>query len=293
MVYSVRHRSFRKVRLLRDAAALLAVLCSPAAAHAAQTSAVIVTRNAGLVTMVAHADPIVQFVMVLLLLASLATWTIWIVKSLDLTQAKRRLARDIVILRAAQNFQQAATTSYWATVEMVRTAQAELHSGGPAPSPRALEGIEERVAVQLPIIESRAIHQTLSGTNLLASIGATAPFVGLTGTVWGIMNSFLGIAQSHATSLAVVAPGIAEALLATAMGLAAAIPAVLIYNAMSRSIAGYRRSLAEAASFTLCVLSREIDRCAPQTTSSAATHLGGLSEDARISVIHPIEAGRA
>lgn len=293
MVHNLRHRSFRKVRLLRDASVLCAVLCSATTAHATQTSAVIVTRNAGLVAMVAHADPIVQFVMALLLLASLATWTIWIVRSLDLTQAKRRLARDITTLRTAQDFRQAAAASYWATAEMVHTAQTELRSGGPTPSHRALEGIEERVAVQLPIIESRAIHQTLSGTNLLASIGATAPFVGLAGTVWGIMNSFLGIAQSHATSLAVVAPGIAEALLATAMGLAAAIPAVLIYNVMSRSIAGYRRSLMEAASLTLCVLSREIDRCTPQTTSSTAAHRGGLLDDARVSVIPSIEAGRA
>jgi biopolymer transport protein ExbB len=80
----------------------------------------------------------------------------------------------------------------------------------------------------------------LRGTGVLATIGATAPFVGLFGTVWGIMNSFIGISKSHTTNLAVVAPGIAEALLATAFGLAAAIPAVVIYNVFARSIAGYR-----------------------------------------------------
>ena len=80
----------------------------------------------------------------------------------------------------------------------------------------------------------------IRGTGVLATIGATAPFVGLFGTVWGIMNSFIGISKSHTTNLAVVAPGIAEALLATAIGLVAAIPAVVIYNVFARSIAGYR-----------------------------------------------------
>ena len=80
----------------------------------------------------------------------------------------------------------------------------------------------------------------LKGTGVLATIGATAPFVGLFGTVWGIMNTFIGISRSQTTNLAVVAPGIAEALLATACGLAAAIPAVVIYNHFSRRIAGYR-----------------------------------------------------
>ena len=80
----------------------------------------------------------------------------------------------------------------------------------------------------------------IRGTGILATIGATAPFVGLFGTVWGIMNSFIGISKPHTTNLAVVAPGIAEALLATALGLVAAIPAVVIYNMFSRSIAGYR-----------------------------------------------------
>ena len=78
------------------------------------------------------------------------------------------------------------------------------------------------------------------GTGVLATIGSTAPFVGLFGTVWGIMNAFIGISQAQTTNLAVVAPGIAEALLATAIGLVAAIPAVVIYNVFARSIAGYR-----------------------------------------------------
>jgi biopolymer transport protein ExbB len=98
------------------------------------------------------------------------------------------------------------------------------------------------------------------GIGLLATIGSTAPFVGLFGTVWGIMNSFIGISQSQTTNLAVVAPGIAEALLATATGLIAAIPAVVIYNVFARAIAGYRASLGDLSAAILRMVSRELDR---------------------------------
>ena len=94
---------------------------------------------------------------------------------------------------------------------------------------------------------------------MLATIGATAPFVGLFGTVWGIMNSFIGISESQTTNLAVVAPGIAEALLATALGLVAAIPAVVIYNVFARSTAGYRALLADAAAGVERLVSRDLD----------------------------------
>src|SRR5208282_1650595 len=97
-------------------------------------------------------------------------------------------------------------------------------------------------------IEMAVGRKISRGTGVLATIGSTAPFVGLFGTVWGIMNSFVGISQSHTTNLAVVAPGIAQALLATAIGLVAAIPAVVIYNVFARSIAGYRALLADASS---------------------------------------------
>src|SRR5262249_60286500 len=102
-------------------------------------------------------------------------------------------------------------------------------------------------------------------TGVLATIGATAPFVGLAGTVWGIMNSFIGISKSHTTNLAVVAPGIAEALLATAFGLAAAIPAVGIYNVFARSIAGYRAGLGDAAAEGLRLLRPGLRRAARRT----------------------------
>jgi len=123
-------------------------------------------------------------------------------------------------------------------------------------------------ASRLERIEAAAGRQMIRGTGILATIGATAPFVGLFGTVWGIMNSFIGISKQHTTNLAVVAPGIAEALLATALGLVAAIPAVVMYNLFSRWIAGYRALHADAAAEILRIVSRDLDRGAFEHRSS-------------------------
>ena len=122
------------------------------------------------------------------------------------------------------------------------------------------EGIKERASTLVSRIEARAGRQMSRGTGMLATIGATAPFIGLFGTVWGIMNSFIGISKTNTTNLAVVAPGIAEALLATAIGLVAAIPAVVIYNIFSRSIASYRATLGDGAAEVMRHLSRDLDR---------------------------------
>ena len=131
-------------------------------------------------------------------------------------------------------------------------------------------GIKERVASRLHRLEVAAGRRMARGTGVLATIGSTAPFVGLFGTVWGIMNSFIGISQSQTTNLAVVAPGIAEALLATATGLIAAIPAVVIYNIFARSIGAYRASLADLSAAIQRLVSRELDRRGGTHTAAAA-----------------------
>jgi len=229
--------------------------------HAAGSSQPVVTvRNDGILQIIAHADPIVKAVMLLLVAASIASWALWIVKGIELRRAQAGLRNDIGALAGAASLRDRRDVHDRSTVEMLDMASAELERAGATPSHRMLEGVEERVAVQLPIVEARAIQRILWGTNLLASIGAISPFVGLAGTVWGIMNSFLSISRTHATSLAVVAPGIAEALIATAMGLAAAIPAVLIYNSLTRSIACYRRMLSEVSVLVACIMSREAER---------------------------------
>jgi biopolymer transport protein ExbB len=124
-------------------------------------------------------------------------------------------------------------------------------------------GIKERASSVLMRIEAGSARRMSSGTSVLANIGSTAPFVGLFGTVWGIMNSFISIAESQTTNLAVVAPGIAEALLATAIGLVAAIPAVIFYNVITRSLGGYKVMLGDASALVERTLSRDLDARRP------------------------------
>ena len=219
----------------------------------------LVAKNLTVTNMISEADPLVKAVMALLLLASLATWTILIAKANELSAAKRKLRADLRLMEDAPSMPDAGDVKYSATAAMINLARREMQRGGDLRSAAAVEGIKERVTARLSVVETNAVQSILTGVNILASIGATSPFIGLAGTVWGIMNSFIGISKAHATNLAVVAPGIAEALLATAMGLMAAIPAVLIYNALARSIAGYRRMIGEVAVLTACALSRELE----------------------------------
>jgi biopolymer transport protein ExbB len=118
---------------------------------------------------------------------------------------------------------------------------------------------QARLELRLDRIEAGALRRLRSGAGLLASIGSVGPFVGLFGTVFGIMNSFVAIAATKTTNLSVVAPGIAEALLATGIGLVAAIPAVLLYNALLRRVAAFRHALADARTDLLLRFSREMD----------------------------------
>ena len=133
------------------------------------------------------------------------------------------------------------------------------------------EGIKERTGFRLERRVAAAGRHMGRGNGFLATIGASSPFVGLFGTVWGIMNSFIGIAQSQTTNLAVVAPGIAEALLATAIGLVAAIPAVVIYNVFARVIGGYKASLGDVAAQVLLLQSRDLDLAASSQSRPVRT----------------------
>ena len=208
------------------------------------------------------ADIVVKAVMIGLAFASLVTWTVWLAKGLELLGAKRRAASAVRRLGEAEGLAQAARdidrgwTRRGPVAELVQAAMRETALSANL----SAEGIKERAAIALSRIEARAGRNMTRGTGLLATIGATAPFVGLFGTVWGIMNSFIGISQTKTTNLAVVAPGIAEALLATAIGLVAAIPAVIIYNVFARSIAGYRAVLSDASAEVLQHLSRDLAR---------------------------------
>ena len=206
------------------------------------------------------ADVVVKAVMVGLAFASVLTWTIWFAKAIELMKARRRMRAEIMTLAQVRSWGEVGARTNErsnGTAALLRAADAELRLSADAMSP---EGVKERIASRLERLEAAAGRQMIRGTGILATIGATAPFVGLFGTVWGIMNSFIGISKSHTTNLAVVAPGIAEALLATALGLVAAIPAVVMYNMFSRWIAGYRALHADAAAEILRIISRDLDR---------------------------------
>jgi biopolymer transport protein ExbB len=206
------------------------------------------------------ADPLVKAVLIGLAFASVVTWTVWLTKTIELVLATRREREALRSLASMQRLagaaeHLAATKSPVGEFLDAAGTEVRLSAGG-----TDREGIKERVASRLERIEAACGRRIMRGTGVLATIGATAPFVGLFGTVWGIMNSFIGIAREHTTNLAVVAPGIAEALLATAFGLAAAIPAVVIYNMFARSIAGYRALLGDASAEVLRLVSRDLDR---------------------------------
>jgi biopolymer transport protein ExbB len=208
------------------------------------------------------ADWVVKGVMLGLAFASLVTWTVWLAKTLELAGARARAARTLKTIRSSRTLSEAvnaAGSRGGPAAHMLRAAAEEMELSEAALDHVHGEGVKERVGSALSRIEAYAGRRMSRGTGVLATIGSTAPFVGLFGTVWGIMNSFIGISQSNTTNLAVVAPGIAEALLATAIGLVAAIPAVVIYNVFARSITGYRQLLADAAAGVERLVSRDLD----------------------------------
>jgi biopolymer transport protein ExbB len=208
-----------------------------------------------------HADVVVKAVMIGLAFASLVTWTVWLGKSLELHAARRAVREGLRVLGNSATLAQAheqLRSGVSPVAQLMQAAAAEFRASANLRG----EGLKERIAWQLERIEIAAGRKTSRGTGVLATIGATAPFVGLFGTVWGIMDSFIGISKAHTTNLAVVAPGIAEALLATALGLVAAIPAVMIYNALARSTAHYRALIGDASAQMMKLVSRDLDRAA-------------------------------
>ena len=211
-------------------------------------------------SMFKSADVLVKAVMIGLAFASLVTWTIFIAKMLELTVVQRKLRSALVKIADARSLAEAqfalgARGSVLSALLAAAMREARLSAGISSDA-----GIKERAASSFAEIVRAEARRVRLGMGLLATIGATSPFVGLFGTVWGIMNSFIGISKSQTTNLAVVAPGIAEALLATAIGLVAAIPAVIIYNHFSRVTKGYLELVSRASGAAGRLLSRDLDR---------------------------------
>jgi biopolymer transport protein ExbB len=216
------------------------------------------------------ADIIVKAVMIGLAFASLVTWTVFIAKSIELSVASGKLrsalkktaeARSLAEAQMALGSKRGVLSSFLAAALREARMSAGLSSDS---------GIKERAASSFAEIMRAEARRIRIGMGFLATIGSTSPFVGLFGTVWGIMNSFIGISKSQTTNLAVVAPGIAEALLATAIGLVAAIPAVIIYNHFSRVTKSYLELVSRASGAAARLLSRDLDRSHGGAHSRAA-----------------------
>lgn len=254
--------SVMKGRLAPVALAAFALTFATAAgaqSHGGPIGTIVIPRNITYWQMFASATAVVKGVMMLLLAASVVSWAVWFSKVAELRNARGRLANDIRLLANADSIEAVGPVKHSAAAAMLEISRSELARGGMPRSIAAAEGIKERVTARLVTVETGTIECMSRGIAILATIGAIAPFVGLFGTVWGIMNSFIGISQSNTTNLAVVAPGIAEALLATAMGLVAAIPAVVMYNNVARSIGGSRHLLGEVSTQVACLLSCDLD----------------------------------
>lgn len=218
-----------------------------------------------------HADVIVKTIIILLVLASILSWIVWLGKNLELRKQRRLLLESTQNIISIPHITQTVQLSDFAASQIFKVAQDEFknieHYSIVIDS-----AVKERAVARIERITETEKHRLSMGVSILATIGAIAPFVGLFGTVWGIMHSFVSIAQSNVTNLSIVAPGIAEALFATALGLFAAIPSVILYNHIVRLINHHALLLANSSTAVLCLLSSDLEQLhRNQTLKSTST----------------------
>jgi biopolymer transport protein TolQ len=209
-----------------------------------------------------QADIIVKIVMIGLLLASIWTWSIIVGQWLKLRKVgseSQRFERDFLKAEDPNAFQEANRDSELPSARIVRAALVEWKRSTGARGTIDREGTRARLATAMGAAVAAEIDRLSDRLNILATVGSVAPFVGLFGTVWGIMRSFTAIAAEQNSSLAVVAPGIAEALFATALGLFAAIPAVIAYNRLGHGLNRLEARLNRFADGFHATLSRELE----------------------------------
>jgi biopolymer transport protein ExbB len=209
------------------------------------------------VTMFLKASIVVQVVMVILMLWSVITWAIMISKFSffsGLTGSTNRFLNAFRSAGSLQDAAKAASRNFKSNplAKMLIAATDEIAAGKKG-------GVSGRVAQRMSIVQAETGEELSSGMGIFATVGSIAAFVGLFGTVWGIMNSFIGIAQTQTTNLAVVAPGIAEALFATGIGLFAAVPAVIFYNMFARRIGAYQTRMDNFANEVAIRVAREFE----------------------------------
>lgn len=238
----------------------------PASQTINQTDSVVVAGEAtsfGVREMFVQADAMVKGVMLLLVFCSLLTWAVLFEKTFAFARSRRSNQRFLKAFRNGELDVLQDTAANSAMGRMWKVGQAELnhYHSMPAASGETdrINRLLQRIALTASIVQERDMARMGSMMGMLATIGATAPFIGLFGTVWGILNSFASIATLKSASLVVVAPGIAEALLATALGLFAAIPAVMIFNKFAREINGFVGTLDNFSAEMIASASRQLD----------------------------------
>lgn len=226
------------------------------------------------------ADPIVKIVMLMLVASSIWCWALIFAKRKRLSTLNKSADAfedkfwsgeplDKLYQRVKGNANDPLQIVFSAGMgEWAEGVSAGVTSGGAT----LHAGLRQRVERAMSVAITREMNKLERGMTFLASTGSTAPFIGLFGTVWGIMNSFAAIAASKNTSLAVVAPGISEALFATALGLVAAIPAVVAYNVFSTNFNRYADRLEGFTDEFLAILSRHLDTQKSKPTSGDSAH---------------------
>ena len=255
----------KKTKILLAMAGGAALMASTPALAAAPAGGATLTP----IDMFMIATPLVKAVMIGLILASIFSWTLLIIKIFEFRGLNRKTNNFLEAFRGTRTIaemQKVATSEEWegnpladmaaaATEEVELSRQAGLKVNG-----EHLDSVMSRAQQSVSAVQSGMSTRLSSGQQYQASTGSISPFVGLFATVFGIMNSFIGIVQSNTTNLASVAPGIAEALLATGIGLFAAIPAVVIYNYFNTRISAYGSRADGFAAELLNSISRQLDK---------------------------------
>jgi biopolymer transport protein ExbB len=256
---------------LADANAVAAEPAAPAVDPAANQAPVTI-EHAGQLTpvqMFIDATPIVKAIMIGLLLASTLSWTLLVVKTFEFMALKKSSDRFVEAFRGARSITDINKISTSEEFEgnpladMAAAASGEVElsrQAGLQVTGEHRHTVMERASSAVSAVQSGLAKRLSGGMQFLASTGSMSPFIGLFGTVYGIMNSFIGIANTNTTNLAVVAPGIAEALLATGIGLFAAIPAVIFYNYFQTRIAAYGTRTEGFVAELMNAISRQLDK---------------------------------
>jgi len=224
--------------------------------------------SVSIISLITHAGVVVQFVMLILLIASLYSWAIifdkfykfnFLKKTTDIFEEafENNFSLDRIYHDVKNNDNHPIAKIFLACINEWKSSDINHDT---SENPERKTALKERLINAMQVANNRAMVKLENGLNFLAIIGSSAPFIGLFGTVWGILNSFQAIAVSSNTSLSVVAPGIAESLLATAIGLFAAIPAVFFYNIFTTKINQFNERAENFSLLLLNILSKELDK---------------------------------